>query len=290
MRVLGAAVVGIGVLAFGGTALAVPTPVGLGAATNAAVVSGAQATNTGTTNITGDVSTAPNPVPAGFGPCPAAGCVNFTAGQGALHPDDALAIQEKAAADASYVHTSTLGGAKAILPQLGGTTLPAGLYSAGAIDITGTLTLDAAMNPNSVWIFQAASSITTAATNSNVVFTNIPPGSSFAQLACNVFWTAVSSATLNAGTTFVGTIMAAASISVKDGVTVTGRLLADGAGTGAGSVTLVHDTINRPSCTVLPAGTGGEESGGGSGGGLAVATFVTTPPATSLTGTPTLAG
>jgi hypothetical protein len=49
-----------------------------------------------------------------------------------------------------------------------------------------------------------------------------------------------SSATLNTGSKFKGTIMAAVSISVSSGVRVRGRLLA-----GSGAVTLIDDRINR---------------------------------------------
>ena len=44
--------------------------------------------------------------------------------------------------------------------------------------------------------------------------------------ACNVFWQVGSSATLGSGTHFVGTIMAAASITANTGATIHGRLLA----------------------------------------------------------------
>jgi len=270
---LGLAVGGITVLILGGTAWAVPTPVGLGSATNAAVSSGSSVTNTGTSTITGDVDTSPGTSQVGVGGCPAAGCVVFTAGS--AHNNDGTAVGATADTRAAYINTSSLGGATAIGAQLGniptGDTaptgspypagIPAGLYSTGAADITGTLTLNAQNDPSSVWIFQAASSITSDV-GSNVVFTNIPVGSTVATLSCNVFWTAVSSATIN-GVTFVGTVLANTSITVGAGVDVTGRLLAG----PSGSVTLINDAITRPGCTELPAGTGGGPSstGGGSG-------------------------
>lgn len=237
----------------GGTATAAPTPIGLGNATNAAISSTTQATNAlapppGVSSITGDVGTI-DLNPQGFGACGVPpGCVNYTGGS--LHINDQTAIDDKFDADAARVHTAALGGATAIPAQLGGTTRVAGLYSTGAANITGVLTLDAANDPNSVWIFQAASSIQTAI-GSSVVFTNIPPGTTPEQLACNVFWTAVSSADL-LGPTFVGTILAQTSITVGGNVAVLGRLFA-----GTGSVTLINDVIVRPTCATLPAGTGG---------------------------------
>jgi hypothetical protein len=65
---------------------------------------------------------------------------------------------------------------------------------------------------------------------------------------CNVFWQITSSATLGSGSTFVGTIMALASITMADSVTVNGRALARN-----GNVTLINDTINNArSCSGVP--------------------------------------
>ncbi len=69
-----------------------------------------------------------------------------------------------------------------------------------------------------------------------------------------MFWQVSSSATLGPGTSFAGTILALASITVDSAITVNGRLLARN-----GTVTLINDTINRPStCLTGPvAGVGG---------------------------------
>ncbi len=254
---------------YGGAALAAPTPVGLGAATDAAVVAATSPTNTGASAITGDVSSI-NPSQPGFAPCPGANCVTYVSG--GQHQNDGTAIADKADALAAWVNTSTLGGATAILPGLGGTTRVAGLYSVGATNITGTLTLDAANDPSSVWIFQATDIQT--AISSNVVFINTA-GTTPAQLACNVFWTTDSANLL--GTTFVGTIMANTSITVGAGVTVDGRLFAN-----TGNVTLISDVIRAPSCTTLPPGTGGGPTTPGEGTPSTPATPVGAPP--SFTG------
>ncbi len=261
--ILGAAVLGITILVFGTSASAdtPPSPVGLGSATNAAVLAGAGVTNTNTSTITGDLGSAPTPALVGTGSCPAAGCVVFLAG--AAHANDAVAIQEKSDADAARVHTQSLGGATAIGPQLGNTTaIDPGLYDVGTLtNITGTLHLNAANGPGSVWIFRAASSIT-AATGSTFSFDNVPTGTTVAALECNVFWTAVSSVSISSGANFVGTVLAGASITAGSGAHVNGRLLA-----GTGDVTLDNNTIDRGSCTVLQAGTGGTPAGTGGGPG-----------------------
>ena len=70
--------------------------------------------------------------------------------------------------------------------------------------------------------------------------------------ACNVFWQVGSSATLGAGSNFSGTILANDDISLGDGVTVQGRLLA-GEARMRGAVTLIHDTIITPTTCVTQA-------------------------------------
>jgi len=177
---------------------------------------------------------------------------------------------------AAFTHTAGLPGATTLPADLAGQNLVAGLYKfpAAATNLSTTLTLNAQGDPNSVWIFQATSSLITSP-GSTVQFVDPPPGVSAAQLACNVFWTVPSSATIDTTTTFVGTILALTSISVNNGAVITGRLLADNEGSHTGAVTLIGDTITTPTgCAVLPAGTGG-----GPATTAAPATPVVSPPA-----------
>jgi hypothetical protein len=126
-------------------------------------------------------------------------------------------------------------------PALVGTTLTPGVYKADtSLDIGGPLTLDGQGDPNAVFIFQVGSTLVTDSASSVIV-------SNGAQ-ACNVFWQVGSSATLGTGSTFKGTIMANASVTVTTGVTVEGQALAR-----TGAVTLDHDTFSAPGCAATAA-------------------------------------
>ncbi|KAF9735553.1 hypothetical protein PMIN01_06958 [Paraphaeosphaeria minitans] len=111
-----------------------------------------------------------------------------------------------------------------------------GLY----LVFTGTLVLDAQNDPNTVFVFQIGSTLTTA-TASSVILIN-------GAQACNVFWQVGTSATLGTATVFAGSILASASISVNAGVTVNGGLFALN-----GAVTLINDLITaQTDCLVVP--------------------------------------
>lgn len=97
-----------------------------------------------------------------------------------------------------------------------------------------------------MFIFQAGSTLTTAAASSIVL-------AGGAQ-ACNVFWQVGSSATLGANTAFIGTIMAATSASLDQGASVQGRVLA-GATDPTGAVTLIDNAITVPSCASTTTAT-----------------------------------
>ncbi|HUF85213.1 MAG TPA: ice-binding family protein [Acidimicrobiia bacterium] len=247
----------------GGTASAAPTPVGLGTATDFAIRAGDGISNTPTSAITGDVGLSPGPGTAYTGLT----CAEVTGtvykvdatGLPCAVEDPGLMTTVSADARTAFNTTSALPGATPLATDLAGENLVAGLYSFGAAatNLSGPLTLNAAGDPSSVWIFQASSSLITSP-GSTISFSNLPPGTTAAQLACNVYWTVGSSATLDTTTNFIGTILASASITVNNGATVTGRLLAANQPSGAGAVTLIADTIVRPTgCTTSPAGTGG---------------------------------
>lgn len=127
--------------------------------------------------------------------------------------------------------------------ELGGTTLVAGVYDSASttFDITagaGALTLDGQGDPSSVFIFQAAFSGDGLVVGSGSTVTLINGAQS-----CNVFWR-VDSASIGTTADFVGTVLALNSITVANGATIEGRLLARN-----GNVTLINDTITVSACS-----------------------------------------
>jgi hypothetical protein len=231
--------------------LAVPTgvastPVGLGTAGAFAVLAGSGITNTGATTITGDVGTYPTPAQTGFG------SVTLVP-PSTNHGSDAVAQGAKSDARASYADAAGRP-ADLVATELGGTTLAGGVYRAdsGTFQITGTLKLDGEGDPDTVFVLQATSTLVTAS-GSNVQLLR-------GALACNVFWTVGSAATLGSGSVFTGTILAHDDISLDDAVTVHGRLLAGLQGSGAGAVTLIHDTVDVSPCHAKPSSSSSSSS------------------------------
>ena len=128
--------------------------------------------------------------------------------------------------------------------QLGGLTLLPGVYKAasGAFLITGSdLTLDAQGNPDAVWVFQMASSLTvgTPLASSSVILVN-------GAQAGNVYWQVGSAATINGagGGSMAGTIIASAGMTFSTAGNATLTVL-NGRALGLfAAVTMVNTVIN----------------------------------------------
>ena len=224
-----------------------PVAVALGTAANFAVLAGKAVVNTGSTVVTGDLGVSPSASVSGFPP----GSVS-----GATHAADAVAAQAQADLTTAYNDAATQAPATTVPTQLGGTTLGPGIYksTAGTFQITGNLTLDAQGDPNAVFIFQTASSLSTG-TASTVTLTG-------GAQECNVFWKVGSSAALGTNSSFTGNILALNSISAGSGAAVKGRALAR-----TGLVTLNKAPSRRPSARPRrapgdPAGHRGGPAGG----------------------------
>jgi len=225
------AVVG-SLVALGASAAAATSPVGLGTAESFAVLAGTGITNTGPTTITGDIGTFPTATITGL--------TSLTL-SGTNHAGDSVTQGAKTDLTTAYTTAAGEGPTTAIPADLVGKTLKPGVYnSASAVGLSGVLTLDAAGDPNAVWVFQAGSTLITAS-GSRVVMLN-------GAQSCNVYWQVGSSATLGTNSRFTGTILALTSISLQTGATVDGRVLARD-----GSVTMDTNTITRSACSTATA-------------------------------------
>lgn len=108
--------------------------------------------------------------------------------------------------------------------------LTRGVYCAGTISVTGTVTLNG--SATDVWVFQIGSTLTTAASAVVALGGDAQPG--------NVYWLVGSAATLGATNTFHGNIIATTSITLGAGTDLNGRALAKG------TVIMDTNTITLP--------------------------------------------
>jgi len=220
-----------------GDALSQTAPT-LGMAESFAVLGGSTVTNIGSTLVNGDLGVAPGLAITGYPP-------GIVVAPGTTHAGDTVAQQ--AQSDVTVAYNSLAGqacGSNSTGLDLGGRTLTSGVYCFdSSAQLTGELTLDVQGNANAVFIFQIASTLTTAP-GSSVTFINGGP-------SCNVFWQVGSSATLDTSSAFAGNILALTSITLNTGAVVTGRVLARN-----GAVTMDSNNILRCS----PPPTNLEES------------------------------
>jgi hypothetical protein len=176
--------------------------------------------------IQSDIAISPGSTVTGFPPCVITGV---------QHLADAVALNAQNDLTSLY---NTLQGlpcppANAIVADLGGTTVPAGVYcTATGINVTGVLTLDGGGDPNALFVFQAGSSLITAG---DIVLINNAQ-------AQNVYWVVGSSATLGTASQWKGNVVALTSITLVDNANLIGRALARN-----GSVSLgTGNTITLP--------------------------------------------
>lgn len=190
-----------------------------------AVLAGTAITNTGETNITGDLGLSPGSSVGGFPP----GILN-----GTMHINNEIATQAKLDLTAAYNDAAgrTSTDIVTLSGNVGGLTLTPGLYkSTSSLSISsGDLTFDAKGNADAVFIIQIASTLTT--TSGRQVF--LAGGAK----ASNIFWQVGSSATFGTTSVFKGTVMAMESITFNTGATLDGRAMAR-----TGAVVMEANTI-----------------------------------------------
>ena len=184
---------------------AAPASPTAGVACTYGILAATTSTNTGASTIRGDLGLSPGSSVTGFQDPPAntyVGSGTHTGGlglvTGTIHLTDPPPTSTTSAAAAQAALTVAyldLAGRTAPAPatiagDLGGLFLAPGLLckSTSTLGITGPLTLNGGGNANAIWIFQIASSLTTAGSSSVVL--------AGAAQSHNVFWQVGSSATL----------------------------------------------------------------------------------------------
>jgi hypothetical protein len=204
--------------------------VNLGTVSPFVVLGGSTVTNTGSSVLNGDLGLSPGSSITGF---------NEAVVNGVTHDGDAVAAQAQSDLTTAY----DVAAGQPIPPgndltgiDLGGLKLTAGAYGfSTSAQLTGQLTLDAQGDPSAQFVFVIGSTLTTASASSVLLVNGASP--------CNVHWKIGSSATLGSTTAFAGNLMALTSITVNNGATVLGRLLAR-----EGAVTLDDDVLSLPNC------------------------------------------
>jgi Ice-binding-like len=253
--------------------------INLGLATPYAIAATAGVTNTITapiTHINGDVVLDPNKTcnavtvdnAGGFGLC--GGMAPTISGTVItnLYPDTTTSAAIKADLNAAFLSiTPPVGGHPAVGTLGGGTAIAAptslgdvagnplvlgdnwftpGVYTSGtSILITGDITLDGQGDPNAVFVFQSASSLTTAdgaaspGAHVRILLTN-------GAKASNVWWQVASSATIGSYSEFQGNILAAFDITMKTGATACGRSMAGAWVGGSGAFVFDSNVVSVP--------------------------------------------
>lgn len=206
-----------------------PAPVSLGAAGDFAVLAGSAITNTGATVVTGDVGVSPGTTITGLG----AGDVT-----GVIHVNDTPAMDARAALLTTINELSARTPHTEIATDLKDQTFHLGVHhQTGAIQLTGTVTLDAENNSDAIFIFQTNAAFNTAAGST----VNLIRGAK----AANVYWVVGDAAGTGANTSLSGTILATA-ITLGAGTVLNGRALS------LTAVTLDANSITMP--VPAPAG------------------------------------
>jgi hypothetical protein len=201
----------------------VPFPPGalnisLGRASGFGVLAATTITNTGPSEVRGDIGVAPGTSIVGFDTPGGPGFYT-----GSEHIGDFVALAAQADALAAFNmgmasknpdgSVTNLGTAV----DIGGKTLKPGVYFApDSLGITGNLILDAGGNADAVWIFQIGTALTMAGA---IILRG-------GAQAANIYWFVGSAATIGTASVFSGILIAKTSITLVTGASIDGQMLA----------------------------------------------------------------
>ena len=235
----------------------------LGSAENFAVLAASTVTNTLATTIQGDVGLYPGSSVTGGGLITLLGGSVLEVTSPAAHGGESAAMT---AYNSLVALTPTTDLTGKVLGS-GGTvgTLTPGVYSfSSSAQLTGTLTLDFGSHPNTPFVFQIGSTLTTASASAIDVING--------DASSAIYWQVGSSATLGTTTVMAGNILAAASITLNTGADILcGRAIAL-----TGAVTLQGNTISND-CGSYNGGTGRSDFGSVGFSGVGNTTTVPEP-------------
>jgi len=187
-------------------------------------------TNVGASKVTGNIGTNAGAY-SGFNPTILFGESEVANGvSAAAVPEVSAAYDSFNAITCTSTLTSPLGAGQILSP---------GVYCLGGeTALTGDLILDAALDPNAIFIIKINGALSTAGL-SNIVLIN------GAQVS-NVYWQIGGAFTTGASSTFLGTVVAAGAIELLEASIFQGKAL-----TTAGAITLHNNIVNTDE-TPLP--------------------------------------
>jgi len=226
--------VGVATLIFTYTTLLAQVAPNLGTAAQFALLgnSGVTGSSGSGTDVSGSVGSFPTGSISNFPPS------EVVAGTGTLHTTANATVElAQTHARAAYAELEAQGGTPVAGDSLNA-TFTSGVYSLGAADLPASTTL--VLNGPGIFVFNVASTLTM--NESSAVIGTANP--------CNVYWRVGTSATLN-GTSFMGTVLADASITVSSASVVTGRLLSGMGATGATTLAVGGGTVGGCSAALV---------------------------------------
>jgi hypothetical protein len=202
----------------------------LGTAANFAILAGGGVTDSFTSSVRGDVGVGPGAAITGLQPQRLSGI---------MHAGDEIAVEALNDLRAAYDAVAALPCDFNLTDQeLGGKTLTPGVYClSSSAQLTGVLILDAQGDPEAVFIFKIAGSLTTAGSLGNLPSIVRSNGA----LSANIFFHVGDSATIGEKRAFRGNILTLNSITLSRNAILFGRALALN-----GMVTLNTSRVERP--------------------------------------------
>jgi hypothetical protein len=230
----------VGLLASSATGLAQQRPVDLGAAGNFVILTKSGITDVPASAITGNIGTSPITGAAitGIGCGEVDGLIYTVNAAGPACRVTDPVLLTAAIGDMQNAYTDAAGRVFPDVTELGagnidGMTLIPGLYkwSTPVLFATGII-LDAKGDPNAVFIFQIAQTLTVG-NGAAVLLTG-------GAQAKNIFWQVAGATTLGTTAEFQGVILCKTAIALKTGATLDGRALAQTA------VTLQMNAVTQP--------------------------------------------